>query len=232
MRGAPNRRPKAAISPAPRCWLRKTSTGFSAKASWIHAKVASSRGCDRSTPRASVPSASPSGRSSGVAMDDPPSLVYSSVYAGSGYASNPAYQECRRSSAMRSRDNLYKTAGVDADATQSGLCTLVERIKETWPAPGGVGTVKLDIGYFANVIDIGGIGLAICTDGVGSKSIIAQMMNRYDTIGIDCVAMNVNDAICVGARPISMVDYIAVERVEAQVLDSIATGLAEGAAQA
>src|SRR6266404_3162595 len=199
MRGAPNRRPKAAISPAPRCRLRKTSTGCSAKASWIHAKVASSRGCDRSTPRASVPSASPSGRSSGVAMDDPPSLVYSSVYAGSGYASNRAYQECRRSSAMQSRDNLYKTAGVDTAAKQSGLDKIVERIKETWPAPGAVGAVKLDIGYFANVIDIGGIGLAFCTDGVGSKSIIAQMMNRYDTIGIDCVAMNVNDAIGLAA---------------------------------
>src|SRR6266446_9095029 len=232
MRGAPNRRPKAAISPAPRCWLRKTSTGCSAKASWIHAKVASSRGCDRSTPRASVPSASPSGRSSGVAMDDPPSLVYSSVYAGPGYASNRAYQECRRSSAMQSRNSLYKTAGVDADATQSGLQKIVERIKETWPAPGGVGAVKLDIGYFANVIDIGGVGLAICTDGVGSKSIIAQMMRCYDTIGIDCVAMNVNDVLCVGARPISMVDYIGVEESDAEMLGAIAIGLSAGAKQA
>src|SRR5438132_2309889 len=227
MRGAPNRRPKAAMSPAPRCWLRKTSTGCSAKASWIHAKVASSSGCDRSTARASVPSASPSGRSSGVAMDDPPSLVYSPVKAGQGYAFNRAYQECRRSSAMQSRDNLYKTAGVDTAAKQSGLDKIVARIKDTWP-PDGVGTVKLDIGYFANVIDIGGIGLAFCTDGVGSKSIIAQMMNRYDTIGIDCVAMNVNDAICVGARPLSMVDYIAIEKADADLLGAIAIRPAAG----
>ena len=130
---------------------------------------------------------------------------------------------------MTSRDNLYKTAGVDTAAAQSGLHEIVERIKETWPAPGGVGAVKLDIGYFANVIDVGGIGLAFCTDGVGSKSIIAQMMNRYDTIGIDCVAMNVNDAICVGAQPISMVDYIAVENADADMLGAIATGLAAGA---
>src|ERR1700730_8623257 len=163
MRGAPNRRPKAAISPAPRCWLRKTSTGFSAKASWIHAKVASSRGCDRSTPRASVPSASPSGRSSGVAMDDPPLLGYWSVYARCGYTSNRAYQKCRRSSAMQSRNNLYTTAGVDTAAKQSGLDKIAARIKETWPAPDGVGTVQLDIGYFAHVIDIGGVGLAFCT---------------------------------------------------------------------
>ncbi len=130
---------------------------------------------------------------------------------------------------MQSRNSLYKTAGVDTSAKQSGLDKIVERIKETWPALGGVGTVKLDIGYFANVIDIGGIGLAFCTDGVGSKSIIAQMMNRYDTIGIDCVAMNVNDAICVGARPISMVDYIAVETADAEMLGAIAIGLAAGA---
>src|SRR5205809_873663 len=130
---------------------------------------------------------------------------------------------------MQSRDNLYKTAGVDTAAAQSGLSKIVERIKETWPTSGGVGTVKLDIGYFANVIDIGGIGLAICTDGVGSKSIVAHMMRRYDTIGIDCVAMNVNDVICVGARPISMVDYIAVEESDADMLGGIAVGLAAGA---
>jgi phosphoribosylformylglycinamidine cyclo-ligase len=133
---------------------------------------------------------------------------------------------------MKSRDNLYKAAGVDTDATQSGLYKIIECIKRTWPAPGSVGAVKLDIGYFANVIDIGGIGLAICTDGVGSKSIIAHMMNRYDTIGVDCVAMNVNDAICVGARPVSMVDYIAIEKADADVLEAIAIGLAEGAKQA
>ena len=133
---------------------------------------------------------------------------------------------------MKPQDSLYTTAGVDTVATESGLYRIIERIKQTWPSSGGVGAVKLDIGYFANVIDIGGVGLAICTDGVGSKSAIAQMMNRYDTIGIDCVAMNVNDAICVGARPISMVDYIAVERSDAEMLGAIAVGLAEGARQA
>jgi phosphoribosylformylglycinamidine cyclo-ligase len=133
---------------------------------------------------------------------------------------------------MKTQTNLYKTAGVDTEATQSGLRQIVERIKGTWPAPGSIGEVKLDIGCFANVIDIGGIGLAICTDGVGSKSIIAQMMRRYDTIGIDCVAMNVNDLLCVGARPISLVDYIGVEESDADMLGAIAIGLAAGAKQA
>jgi phosphoribosylformylglycinamidine cyclo-ligase len=133
---------------------------------------------------------------------------------------------------MEPRNELYKIAGVDTDAAQSGLHNIVKHIKETWPATGGVGAVKLDIGYFANVIDIGGMGLAFSTDGVGSKSIIAQMMRRYDTIGIDCVAMNVNDILCVGARPISMVDYIAIEDSDAEMLGAIATGLAHGAKQA
>ena len=133
---------------------------------------------------------------------------------------------------MKPKDHLYKTAGVDTAAAQSGLQKIIANIKQTWPAPGALGAVKLDIGYFANVIDIGGIGLAICTDGVGSKTIIAQMMGQYDTIGIDCVAMNVNDVICVGARPISMVDYIAVENADAEMLGAIAIGLAAGAKQA
>jgi phosphoribosylformylglycinamidine cyclo-ligase len=126
----------------------------------------------------------------------------------------------------------YREAGVDTDEAELGLSRLVERITRTWPHPGDFGAVRLPIGYFANVIDIGGIGLAICTDGVGSKAIIAQLMNSYDTIGIDCVAVNVNDLICVGARPVSLVDYIAVEHADARILDAIAIGLAEGAAQA
>jgi phosphoribosylformylglycinamidine cyclo-ligase len=126
----------------------------------------------------------------------------------------------------------YRDSGVDTDEADIGLSQLVQRIIQTWPARCSFGSVQLPIGYFANVIDIGGSGLAICTDGVGSKAVIAERMNKYDTIGIDCVAMNVNDLICVGAQPVSMVDYIAVEHVNAQVLDSIAIGLAKGAALA
>src|SRR5258707_14127623 len=126
----------------------------------------------------------------------------------------------------------YRDSGVDTDEAENGLNRLVKRITQTWPPRGSLGAVQLDIGYFANVIDIGGIGLAISTDGVGSKSIIAQMMRRYDTIGIDCVAMNVNDLLCVGARPVSMVDYIGVEEADAEMLGAIAIGLAVGAKEA
>ena len=126
--------------------------------------------------------------------------------------------------------NQHKAAGVDIAEADAGLSNIVARITATWPIS-GFGAVQLPIGYFANVVDIGGIGVAITTDGVGSKAMIADMMRKYDTIGIDCIAMNVNDLLCVGARPVSLVDYIAVEKADAAMLDGIAVGLAEGARQ-
>jgi phosphoribosylformylglycinamidine cyclo-ligase len=128
--------------------------------------------------------------------------------------------------------DVYKDSGVDTDEADLGLKRLTERIRKTWPGPGMPYSVNLDIGYFANVIDFGGVGLAVCTDGVGSKAMIATKLQKYDTIGIDCVAMNVNDVICVGARPVSMVDYIAIDRVDARILDQIAIGLTEGCIEA
>ncbi len=123
----------------------------------------------------------------------------------------------------------YRDSGVDTDEADAGLEQLTGRIAATWPPRGGFGGVQLDIGYFANVIDIAGQGIAITTDGIGSKAMIATMLRKYDTVGIDCVAMNVNDVICVGARPVSMVDYIAIEKVEADILDAISVGLCAGA---
>jgi phosphoribosylformylglycinamidine cyclo-ligase len=126
----------------------------------------------------------------------------------------------------------YENAGVDTDREEEGLARLIEIIKPTWPLK-GIGTVKLDIGHYANVIDIGGgTGIAISSDGVGSKVLIAQRMHRYDTVGIDCVAMNVNDLICVGAKPLSMTDYIAVQKPIPELLAALAQGLAEGARRA
>jgi len=90
--------------------------------------------------------------------------------------------------------------------------------------------VGLDIGYFANVIDVGeGMGIALSADGVGTKVLVAQMLNKYDTIGIDCVAMNVNDLLCVGAEPITMLDYIVVSRSNPLLVREIGKGLREGA---
>jgi phosphoribosylformylglycinamidine cyclo-ligase len=126
------------------------------------------------------------------------------------------------------RSETYRDSGVDTAEADAGLSRIIARVQKTWPAA-GLGRLVLPIGYFANVIELDGIGLALCTDGVGSKTIIADMMGKYDTIGIDCVAMNVNDMICVGATPLSLVDYIAVEKTDAAMLDAVAEGLCKGA---
>jgi phosphoribosylformylglycinamidine cyclo-ligase len=75
-------------------------------------------------------------------------------------------------------------------------------------------------------------GLALSTDGVGSKLVVAEQTGRFDTVGIDCVAMNVNDVVCVGAEPIALLDYIAVEAPDPDLLRAVATGLKAGAEDA
>lgn len=123
-------------------------------------------------------------------------------------------------------DLTYDKVGVKT--TEGGIKQLLNWLRRTTTVSDA--PVKLDFGYFANVLDIGNnMGIAISTDGVGTKTIIAQMMDKYDTIGIDCVAMNVNDVVCVGAKPISMVDYIAVQKLDPNFLGEIGKGLYEGA---
>lgn len=93
--------------------------------------------------------------------------------------------------------------------------------------------VLTDFGHYASVLRIADdVGLAICTDGVGSKTIVASRMGRYDTIGFDCVAMNVNDLICVGATPIAMVDYLGVHTLDPERVDAILAGLGAAAKEA
>lgn len=137
--------------------------------------------------------------------------------------------------------DVYANMGVDVSEADRGVAKIAQRIKQTWPNQKiresrsgnpmpNRGDVLMEIGYFANVVDLGGgLGLASTIDGVGSKTIIADLMRKWDTIGIDCVAMNVNDLICIGAKPLSMVDYIGVEVAEADILDQIAIGLTDGA---
>lgn len=97
----------------------------------------------------------------------------------------------------------------------------------------GVGEPALGIGFYANVLKLTDtLGLAISTDGVGTKILVAEMMRKYDTIGIDCIAMNANDIICVGAEPLAMVDYLAVQEARPEVLEQIGKGLYTGAEQA
>jgi phosphoribosylformylglycinamidine cyclo-ligase len=129
--------------------------------------------------------------------------------------------------------DVYSEAGVDSAAEERGMASLLRYVNQTFALRPGVGKPLLPIGFFANVIDLGrGQGLAISTDGVGTKLLVAQMLGKFDTVGIDCIAMNVNDILCVGAEPISIVDYVAVQSLKPEMLAELAKGLYEGARQA
>ncbi|HEX6459163.1 MAG TPA: phosphoribosylformylglycinamidine cyclo-ligase [Thermoleophilaceae bacterium] len=127
-------------------------------------------------------------------------------------------------------DGAYARAGVDTSRADSAISALVGVLRTI--DIGRPSRVVLGSGHYATVIDLNGVGLALSTDGVGSKVIVAEQLSRYDTVGIDCVAMNVNDLVCVGAEPIALLDYIAVEDADPDVLRQIGVGLKEGAEQA
>ncbi len=124
--------------------------------------------------------------------------------------------------------DAYAKAGVDQGAADAAVAGLVRAL----------GAIKLDRpslqvplpGHYASVIELGeNLGVALSTDGVGTKLLVAEELGRFDTVGIDCVAMNVNDVICVGAEPLAMLDYIAVQKADPAVCEEIGVGLARGA---
>ncbi|MFQ5514386.1 MAG: phosphoribosylformylglycinamidine cyclo-ligase [Myxococcota bacterium] len=123
----------------------------------------------------------------------------------------------------------YARSGVDTGEADRALARLLLEVSPTqaFGAPSEVG-----VGHFAAVIRVGPVQLALTTDGVGTKLLVAQACGRYDSIGIDCIGMNVNDLICVGARPVAMLDYLAIERADPEVFAEVGRGLAEGARQA
>lgn len=125
----------------------------------------------------------------------------------------------------------YSAAGVDTEKEDIALIGLHRWLDKTLHfRDGKLGAPVKDIGLFANILDIGnGLGLAISTDGVGTKILVARMMTKYDTVGIDCIAMNVNDVLCVGAEPTALVDYLAVEEANPELIEQIAKGLYKGA---
>lgn len=132
---------------------------------------------------------------------------------------------------MKNNHWTYANAGVDIKKIKSSQIDTAEFLKQTFiNRKGKVGKVLGEIGHYAGLIDIGnGSALALHTDGVGTKVIVAEMMNKFDTIGIDCVAMNVNDVICLGAEPISFLDYIALKKMNEDLVKEISKGLVSGA---
>lgn len=87
-------------------------------------------------------------------------------------------------------------------------------------------------GGFTSLIDLGNFAVALNTDNVGTKSIIAEEMKKFDTLGIDCIAMNVNDTITVGAEPVAMVDYIELNKIDSETARQLGSGLNVGAQMA
>ena len=127
--------------------------------------------------------------------------------------------------------DAYARSGVDAHQAHQGVGALVAALARI--DTGRPSRSLVPSGHYASVLAIDELtSVAICTDGVGTKLIIAEATNRFDTVGIDCVAMNVNDLVCVGAEPIALVDYVAVEEADEQMLAALGEGLREGASQA
>jgi phosphoribosylformylglycinamidine cyclo-ligase len=124
--------------------------------------------------------------------------------------------------------DAYAAAGVDTHEADRGVAALVDVLRTIEPGRASL-TVPLP-GHYASVLRIApGLGIALATDSVGSKVIVAEQTQRFNTIGIDCVAMNVNDLICVGAEPLALLDYLAVESADPGLLREIALGLRIGA---
>ena len=125
--------------------------------------------------------------------------------------------------------STYSEAGVDIDASERATEALIAQIKGV-NRKGDGEAIRLDNG-FAGLVKLGDGALAMCTDGVGSKLLLAEEMDSIHTVGIDCVAMNTNDLICVGAEPLSFVDYVALDKPDEELMAKIGMGLAEGCKQ-
>ncbi|MBQ3257430.1 MAG: phosphoribosylformylglycinamidine cyclo-ligase [Oscillospiraceae bacterium] len=132
---------------------------------------------------------------------------------------------------MKSFSESYKEAGVDVTAGYEAVKLMREHIKKT-NTPG----VLSGIGGFGGLFepDLGGMEKPVFvsgTDGVGTKLKLAFLMDKHDTVGIDCVAMCVNDIICCGAKPLFFLDYIAVGKNYPEKIATIVSGIAEGCVQ-
>ena len=120
----------------------------------------------------------------------------------------------------------YSKAGVNIDKKSSAIESLVGELKYKRT---GFGQMVHIPGLFASLIDFGDRYVTLATDGVGTKILVAEELGIWDTIGIDCIAMNVNDTICVNAEPISFVDYVAIDKPNDEITKAIGLGLFRGA---
>ncbi|MFD1515351.1 phosphoribosylformylglycinamidine cyclo-ligase [Halomarina rubra] len=113
----------------------------------------------------------------------------------------------------------YSESGVDIADSEAATAALVGAIGET-------------AGDYAGLVDLGDRYLALATDGVGTKLLVAEALGDYSTIGVDCIAMNVNDLVAAGVTPVAFVDYLAVDVPDDDTAEQVGRGLAAGAAEA
>jgi len=128
-----------------------------------------------------------------------------------------------------SNSRTYREAGVDINLEAKAISGLVQKLtfrrKGEYPMLGSVG-------HFAGLIDFGPLALALTVDGVGTKMLVADRLQDWSTVGIDCMAMNVNDLYVMNMEPVAFVDYIATDRLSVEQMAQIGLGLNEGARQA
>ena len=128
-----------------------------------------------------------------------------------------------------SKNNVkYSDVGIDVDQIKSIQNSIGKSIRSTHVLP-KKGKVISGFGHYAGLIEYNKGIMTLHTDGVGTKILVAQAMNKYDTIGIDCIAMNVNDTVCLGATPVGYLSYVALEKTNDNLLKEITKGLVKGA---
>lgn len=123
-------------------------------------------------------------------------------------------------------ENAYAAAGVDIDLEATAIKALIKNL--TYKRK-GKGKMMGSVGHFAGLLDFGETALALTTDGVGTKMLVADQMKDWSTVGIDCIAMNVNDLYVMNVEPVAFVDYIATDKLSVEKMAQIGTGLNEGA---
>lgn len=121
----------------------------------------------------------------------------------------------------------YKDAGVNIDLGDTFVKNISQMVKKSFTPQ-----VKNDLTSFASVYDMGAFYLTACTDGVGTKIMMAMELDKHDTIGQDLVAMSVNDLICNGSRPLFFLDYIACHKLELEKMQTLVNGINEACIQA
>jgi len=130
---------------------------------------------------------------------------------------------------MKMEHDAYRDAGVDIDLEARAIKSLISEL--TFRRNDQFGMAS-EIGHFAGLISFGTYVLALAIDGVGTKMLVADAMQDWSTVGIDCIAMNVNDLFVMNLEPVAFVDYIATSKLSIEQMHQIGKGLNEGAQRA